>query len=409
MLSIPVDEPDIKALIPAAIAQEGELLRVRRPPGPNRPLVRGGQLEDALAGQRRAVDLERPRAVPGERNLAAVGREIDAAPDVIDVRNAGELLHRQAAIAVADRARLDDRRGRLDVRLRIRDGRGRPGCAGRLPVLGKTFWPFSCRGGLPPFCRGGWPPHPLTAAGARPTFGTHGPLWTLHQVARRCSDDERFRSHCGFPRRGHFPRHDGVVWDELVFESPLVCAIPGSLQEDAELLARFRQRVLQCEEGVLSGVPHRRATRRKHSREAQRKQCSRGVACEVEIAAHQNASGLAEEQDCRAVAIGTHTHGAGVRSHELVIAEDEIRSARNPSRVVRVHGDLHPERLAVLTCVGGPRRIRRDQQRRRTRATHEPERAFAEGRSIDEEVSAVGVVDDVLALVLERLVQLEDP
>src|SRR2546428_4333274 len=86
MLAIAVDEPDVETLVPAAIPQEGDLFRVGRPPRPDRPLVRPGQLEDALALQRPAEDLERPRAVPRERDLAAVGRKIDPAPDVIDVR-----------------------------------------------------------------------------------------------------------------------------------------------------------------------------------------------------------------------------------------------------------------------------------------------------------------------------------
>src|SRR5439155_1405026 len=84
------------AFVPAAIAQEGDLLRVGRPPRPDRPLVRLGQLEDALALERRAENLEGPRAVPRERDLAAVRRKVDSAPDVIDVRHTRELLDREA-------------------------------------------------------------------------------------------------------------------------------------------------------------------------------------------------------------------------------------------------------------------------------------------------------------------------
>src|SRR5437867_11602025 len=115
MLAIAVDEPDVEALVPAAIPQEGDLLRVGRPPRPDRPLARPGQLEDALAVKGRAEDLERSRAVPRERDLGAVGRKIDPAPDVIDVGHARELLDREAAIAVSDGTRRHHRWRRLDV------------------------------------------------------------------------------------------------------------------------------------------------------------------------------------------------------------------------------------------------------------------------------------------------------
>src|SRR2546426_524316 len=71
--------------------------------------------------------------------------------------------------------------------------------------------------------------------------------------------------------------------------------------------------------------------------------------------------------------------------------------------------DLQTEGLAILARVGGARRVGRDQQRSGARAAHEPQRAFAEGRGVNEKVPAFLVVDDVLALVFERLVQLEDP
>ena len=72
VLAVAIDQPDIELLIPTAIAQEGELPRIRRPPRPDRSLLRVRQLEDALAVERHAVDLERPRAVPRERDLASV-------------------------------------------------------------------------------------------------------------------------------------------------------------------------------------------------------------------------------------------------------------------------------------------------------------------------------------------------
>src|SRR4029077_9944847 len=87
-LAVAIDEPDIEPLVAAAVPEEGELLRVGRPARPDRTLVGPGQLEDTLSIERRAEDLERARPIPRERDLAAIGREVDAAPDVIDVRNA---------------------------------------------------------------------------------------------------------------------------------------------------------------------------------------------------------------------------------------------------------------------------------------------------------------------------------
>ena len=72
-------------------------------------------------------------------------------------------------------------------------------------------------------------------------------------------------------------------------------------------------------------------------------------------------------------------------------------------------GDLHAERLPVAIRVSRACRVRRDQQRSGTCPTDQAERALAEGGNIDEEVAASVVVGDVLALVLERLVELEDP
>ena len=71
--------------------------------------------------------------------------------------------------------------------------------------------------------------------------------------------------------------------------------------------------------------------------------------------------------------------------------------------------DLDAEGLAVLVGVGGAGGVRRDEERRRTSAAHEPQRPLAEGRRIDQKIPALLVVDDVLTLVLERLVELEDP
>ena len=71
--------------------------------------------------------------------------------------------------------------------------------------------------------------------------------------------------------------------------------------------------------------------------------------------------------------------------------------------------DLHAERLPVAIRVSGARGVRRHEQRSGTCAADEPKRPLAEGRCVDEEVAALAVVDDVLTLVLERLVELEDP
>src|SRR5439155_23652370 len=54
-------------------------------------------------------------------------------------------------------------------------------------------------------------------------------------------------------------------------------------------------------------------------------------------------------------------------------------------------------------------RVRREQERRAAGALDEPQRALAVGRDVDEKVAACGVEDDVLALVVERRVELEDP
>src|SRR5438132_9706881 len=106
-LAIAVDEPDVEPLVPTRVAKECELLRVRRPARRARPFLRVGQLVEALALDRRAVDLERPAAVPRERDLGAVRREIDAAPDVVDVRRPDEVLDRHPTKALADRSRLE--------------------------------------------------------------------------------------------------------------------------------------------------------------------------------------------------------------------------------------------------------------------------------------------------------------
>jgi len=152
------------------------------------------------------------------------------------------------------------------------------------------------------------------------------------------------------------------VGHELVLESSLIGAVPGRLKEDAELLSRFRQLLLQREEVVLSGVPYRGPSRGQDDREAQREERSRGVAREVEVAANQHPSGFAQKKDRRAFAVRVHAHRAGIRTNELVVAEDEIRSARDTSGVIGVRRHLETERLAVLAGIGGTRGVRRYEQ-----------------------------------------------
>ncbi|HEY8806088.1 MAG TPA: hypothetical protein VIN70_00700 [Candidatus Limnocylindria bacterium] len=78
-------------------------------------------------------------------------------------------------------------------------------------------------------------------------------------------------------------------------------------------------------------------------------------------------------------------------------------------RIVLVRRDLDPEGVAVLRGVLAARAVRDEEDRGRTRAADQPERALAERRRVDEQVAARAIEDDVLALVLEGLIQLEDP
>ena len=74
-----------------------------------------------------------------------------------------------------------------------------------------------------------------------------------------------------------------------------------------------------------------------------------------------------------------------------------------------MRGDLDPESLAVPRRVASASAVGDEQQRCGARAADEPERALAERGRVDEQVAPRAVEDDVLALVLERLVELEDP
>ena len=71
--------------------------------------------------------------------------------------------------------------------------------------------------------------------------------------------------------------------------------------------------------------------------------------------------------------------------------------------------DADAERLAIALRLARPRWIRRDEQRRAARPLDETERTRSELGDVDEHVATRAVEHDVLALVLERVVQLEDP
>jgi hypothetical protein len=74
-----------------------------------------------------------------------------------------------------------------------------------------------------------------------------------------------------------------------------------------------------------------------------------------------------------------------------------------------VRGDLDPERVAVPRRITAAGAVGDEEQRRGARAADEPQGPLAERGRVDEQVPARAIEDDVLALILERLVQLEDP
>jgi hypothetical protein len=74
-----------------------------------------------------------------------------------------------------------------------------------------------------------------------------------------------------------------------------------------------------------------------------------------------------------------------------------------------VGGDLQAERVAIARRVAPVRAVRDEEDRGRTGPADEAQGPIAERGSVDEQVAAGAVVDDVLPLVLQRLVQLEDP
>src|SRR5437867_2900735 len=412
-LAVAVDEPDVEPLVPTRVAKESDLLRVRRPARRHRPLLRVGELVEALALDRRAVDLERPAAVPRERDLGAVRREIDTAPEVVDVRRADEVVDRHPTEALADRTRLVSESGRHDVGGRIRDGRRRPFRRRGPPVLGERLRSLPLlarrrrwigRGGR----RGRGRRGARAVASDGATRGQRA-LRLLEQLARRARDDQRGGTHRRLAHGGVLLRDDDFVVVHLVLEASLVRAVPRRRQEDAELLARFRQLALELKEHVAARVPDRRALRRQHRREREGDELFRALAREIEVAAEEDAAGLADEDDGGALPVPLHAEDTRVRTHEVVRLQNEIGAARDRRGIVLVHRDLHAERLAIPVLLVRAGRIRRQQERRAARALDEPQRALAVGRYVDEKVAARGVEDDVLALVIERRVELEDP
>src|SRR2546426_4818218 len=236
-----------------------------------------------------------------------------------------------------------------------------------------------------------------------------GTTRTFHEISCAARDDERSRTHRGLPRRGRLTRDDRVVRVHLVVETALVGAVPGRLQEDSEALPRLRELALHREERLLPRVPYRWPARGEDRGELGGEERLRRIVREIEVATDEDAAGLAEHYDGRARTFSADAKRARVRTQQLVVRQDDVRPIGNACRILLVDRDLHAEGLAVSRGVGGARRVRRDEQRRASRPAHETEGALAERRSVDQEVAAVRVEDDVLPLVLERFVELEDP
>ena len=80
-------------------------------------------------------------------------------------------------------------------------------------------------------------------------------------MASLVRDDEGAGPHRRLARSGLLDRNDLLVVDHLVLEPALVGLVPWRRQEDRELLAGLRQLLLEQEQRVPPGVPHRRAAR----------------------------------------------------------------------------------------------------------------------------------------------------
>src|SRR5690349_456714 len=106
VLALAVDDPDVPALVAAAIAKERDRAAVRRPPGAHAPLGASRELEELVALDRRRVDLEVAGLVPRERDLVRLRRQVDGTEAPVDVGRAREVLDRVSLEAVADGLRL---------------------------------------------------------------------------------------------------------------------------------------------------------------------------------------------------------------------------------------------------------------------------------------------------------------
>ncbi len=98
-------DPDLEPLVAAGVAEERDPLPVGGPARPDRAIAPVRQLVDAVTADRRDEDLVVAGPIPGERDLTTIGREIDPAPAVIDVRRSDEILDRDVVEAGTERDR----------------------------------------------------------------------------------------------------------------------------------------------------------------------------------------------------------------------------------------------------------------------------------------------------------------
>ena len=103
--AIAAHDPDLEALVTAAVTKEGEPLPVRRPPRRHRSIARVGELVDPVSADRCDADLIGAAAVPRDGDLTAIGREIDPAMAKVDLRRSDEILDRDVVEAGTERDR----------------------------------------------------------------------------------------------------------------------------------------------------------------------------------------------------------------------------------------------------------------------------------------------------------------
>src|SRR5207247_3674256 len=199
-----------------------------------------------------------------------------------------------------------------------------------LPRLARRHRRCGCGGGRGRDRRGA---RAVTGDGAT---GGQRALRLLEQLARRARDDQRRGTHRRRAHGGVLLRNDDVVVVHLVLEASLVRAVPRRRQEDAELLARFRQLALELKERVAARVPDRRALRRQHRREREGDELLRGRARESEVTSEEDAAGLADEDDGRALPLPLHAEDTRVRTHALVGLQNEVGAALDRRGVVLV-------------------------------------------------------------------------